>query len=208
MANGIKNVYTKLERRQPFVALNNDWSIDFNVISTSLSLCYAKRLGNRVYCTFIITYFVLWLLKSIFWTHFYRMRIFFNFKFDLEIWAFVEMDTATWVRILNEAVRISHRAKTLDKNMNPTILFLVMGKTGGLTGLFKLVMATGLGKGEIWIQTSPCFLFCIQCLMAFSFEFPSANQISLSIRCWHVSIFKPGVLNYFTSGKLGFHWTS
>ena len=34
-------------------------------------------------------------------------------------------------------------------------------------------------------------------LTSFSFEFSSANQNSLSIRCWYFSIFNPGVPNFF-----------
>ena len=34
-------------------------------------------------------------------------------------------------------------------------------------------------------------------ITTFSFESSSANQNSLSIRCWYVSIFKPGFHNYF-----------
>ena len=36
---------------------------DFNGISTNPWLFYALRLGNRVYCTFILTFFVLFFLK-------------------------------------------------------------------------------------------------------------------------------------------------
>ena len=46
--------------------------------------------------------------------------------------------------------------------------------------------------------TLSCLLSHIQWPLAFSFEFLSANQNSLSIRCWYVPIFNPGVLNYFT----------
>ena len=43
-----------------------------------------------------------------------------------------------------------------------------------------------------------CFLSCIYCLIAFSFEFPSANQNSVPIFCWYVYYFNSGVPNCFT----------
>ena len=39
-----------------------------------------------------------------------------------------EMDTATWVQILNESDCISHSTNTLGKGMNPAILPPAMGK--------------------------------------------------------------------------------
>ena len=38
-----------------------------------------------------------------------------------------EMDTATQVQILNEAVWISHRANNLGEGMHPSILYPAMG---------------------------------------------------------------------------------
>ena len=38
------------------------------------------------------------------------------------------MDTATQVKILDEAACISHRTKNLEKGLNPTILRSVIGK--------------------------------------------------------------------------------
>ena len=41
------------------------WLIDFNSMSNRQTLFYAERLGNRVHCTFILT-FLLYLFKSFF----------------------------------------------------------------------------------------------------------------------------------------------
>ena len=56
-----------------------------------------------------------------------------------------EMDTATWVQILEEAVCISLRVNTLEKDLNPTVSLTV-----GQTGLFNLEMATDQGEGKLW----------------------------------------------------------
>ena len=48
--------------------------------------------------------------------------------------------------ILEKAVCFSYSANTLGKGMNLTTLPLAMGKIVGKTGLFKLCMATALGK--------------------------------------------------------------
>ena len=56
------------------------------------------------------------------------------------------MDTANIVQTLDEAVCISHHANTLEKGMNPTILFSNYGQIVEQTRLFKLGMATGLGE--------------------------------------------------------------
>ena len=62
---------------------------------------------------------------------------------------------ATWVQIMGEAVRISHSANnTLWKGMNPTILPLAMDKVEEQTEHFSLGLATSLGEGQFWIQTT------------------------------------------------------
>ena len=48
---------------------------------------------------------------------------------------------------LNEAVRISHGANTLVKDMNPTVLSQAMGND--YTELFTLCMALALGEGKL-----------------------------------------------------------
>ena len=40
----------------------------------------------------------------------------------------LEMDTATWVQILDDTDSISHSTNTLGKSMNPIILPLAIGK--------------------------------------------------------------------------------
>ena len=65
-----------------------------------------------------------------------------------------EMDTVTWVQILDETDCISHSTNTLGKGMNPIILPPVMGKIVGQTRFFSLGEATSLGEGKLWIQTS------------------------------------------------------
>ena len=55
------------------------------------------------------------------------------------------MDTATRVQTLDKAVCISHGTYILEKGINPTILLPALCKIVGQTGLFNLVMATGLG---------------------------------------------------------------
>ena len=62
------------------------------------------------------------------------------------------MDIAPRVQILDETVYISHRAYTLEKGMNPSILLPVMGKIVGKTQLFDLGMATDLGEERIYIK--------------------------------------------------------
>ena len=59
-----------------------------------------------------------------------------------------EMDTATQVQILNEAVCILQSTNTLGKGMNLIILSPVMGKIVVPTGPFSLGMATYLGEGK------------------------------------------------------------
>ena len=73
---------------------------------------------------------------------------------------------------------ISHSANTLEKGMNPTRLPWALGRQ---TRLFDLGMATSLGEGKLWIQTSytslknwPCvatWLWWKVSLFAFSFSF-------------------------------------
>ena len=60
----------------------------------------------------------------------------------------LEMNRATWVQTLNEAVCISHSTNTLWKIMNPTFLPPAMGKIVGQTGILSL------GLKENWIHTS------------------------------------------------------
>ena len=55
-----------------------------------------------------------------------------------------EMDTVTQVQIMDNAVCISHNIYTLGKRMKPTIFPPV-----GQTVLFKLGMATSLGKEKL-----------------------------------------------------------
>ena len=47
------------------------------------------------------------------------------------------MNTATQVQILDEVVCISHRANSLQKGMNPTILLQAIGKIVGQTKPFN-----------------------------------------------------------------------
>ena len=54
----------------------------------------------------------------------------------------LEVDSATRVQILNEAVSISHSANTFEKSMNPTSLHSDKRKIVGLTGAFNFGMAT------------------------------------------------------------------
>ena len=42
----------------------------------------------------------------------------------------------------------------LKKGMNPNILIRTVGKTVEQTELLSLGMATNLGEGKLWIQTS------------------------------------------------------
>ena len=57
--------------------------------------------------------------------------------------------------ILNhrKAVCLFHRANTLGKGMNLTILIPAIGKTVGLTELFSLGISTGREEEKLWIQT-------------------------------------------------------
>ena len=48
----------------------------------------------------------------------------------------------------------SHSTSTHEKAMDPTILLLVMSKIVQQTEPFNHGMATSLGKGKLWIQTS------------------------------------------------------
>ena len=56
------------------------------------------------------------------------------------------MDAVTRVRILDEAVCISHSTNGFGKGMNPTSL---PPSTVGQTGLFNFGIATGLGGGKL-----------------------------------------------------------
>ena len=49
------------------------------------------------------------------------------------------MDTSVWVQIRDKAVCISHSTNNLEKDMNPTILPLVMGRLGSLALVWQLV---------------------------------------------------------------------
>ena len=54
-----------------------DWWTDFNCMSTCQGLFYTKRLGNRVYCTFMFTFLCIWFLR-LFCRGFLRIHIFLN----------------------------------------------------------------------------------------------------------------------------------
>ena len=56
----------------------------------------------------------------------------------------LEIDRATRVQILDNAVCISHGANILGKYLNPTILPQDIGKTVSQTGFFSLGIAIGL----------------------------------------------------------------
>ena len=55
---------------------------------------------------------------------------------------------------LDKAVCNSQRANTFGKCMHPTILPTAMCEIEGQGMLFNFRMATGLGEGKLWIQTS------------------------------------------------------
>ena len=63
-------------------------------------------------------------------------------------YTFKEMDMVTQVQILDEAVYISHSAKTLTNCMNPSILSLTI-EIVGQNGLFNLCITTGLEEGKL-----------------------------------------------------------
>ena len=62
------------------------------------------------------------------------------------------MDTVIRDQILEQAVSISHSAKTFEKGMNPTILRSFMGKVVGEIWVFSLCTATDQGEGKFWTQ--------------------------------------------------------
>ena len=63
------------------------------------------------------------------------------------------MDSVTRVQILEEAVYHLHRANTLWKGMNLTILPSAMYELWEKSGLFNLGMATSLEERKLWITT-------------------------------------------------------
>ena len=70
------------------------------------------------------------------------------------------MDQATWVKILDESVCISHSTHTFGKAMIATNFPQLWLNNDRQTGLFNLGMASSLGDGKVWIQTS-CTPLCI-----------------------------------------------
>ena len=66
-----------------------------------------------------------------------------------------DVDSPTWVQILNEVVCISHSTNTLGKAMNLTILLSTMDKyIVEYAEFFNLDKTTCLGEGKLWIQNS------------------------------------------------------
>ena len=64
-----------------------------------------------------------------------------------------QMDTATWVLILDEAVCISHNVNTLRKRLHTTYLLKTMGKFVGQTEIIKLDMTTNLREWKFPMQS-------------------------------------------------------
>ena len=65
MDNGMITIYSCWLNKRFGLKFNHynkhleiDWLTDFNCMSTHLGLFYALRLGNRVHCTFIFTFFL------------------------------------------------------------------------------------------------------------------------------------------------------
>ena len=99
------------------------------------------------------------------------------------------------------------------------IIFHVFFCCSGTFFLVVFVLATACpgSKCSLYIVVScnkltlTYLLYRIHLLLAFSLEFLSANQNLLSINSWYVSVFNPGVPNYFIiihilSTELRKHW--
>ena len=87
----------------------------------------------------------------------------------------------------------------LHLGMRP--LFQTHPKMGKKTFGYLYIVMAGLQMlslhHHIWLPTNS-FSILRTLLTTFPFESPLANQNSLLICCWYISIFKPGILNYFT----------
>ena len=117
-------IYFHLQQRMWFYFIH---LVSFFIsIYLCLSLFINRSHSQNILNTNTQNYTLIYFPK--FWSK-YLTVIMFDLQVPVEAWlSLQEMDTATWVQILDEANYIPHSTNTLGKGMNPIILPPAMGK--------------------------------------------------------------------------------